>query len=167
MGHPRLLAAALGLAAALAACGPAPTPTPAPLPPAPATLTDGAVYRVEAGSAAYAAEAASSAYSRGLGLSGREGLAPGTAMLFDLGSEREAAFWMRGMRFALDIIWVRADWSIAAISRDVHPPAPGIADADLPLYDPGEPVRFVLEVSAGDAAAHAIVPGARLRVHAP
>jgi uncharacterized membrane protein (UPF0127 family) len=159
----------MGLAAALAACGPAPTPTPAPLPlpAAPSLLADGATLRVEAGSGTYAAEVASSAYSRGLGLSGREGLAPGTAMLFDLGSERETSFWMRQMCFALDMVWVRADWSIAAVTHDVPPPAPGTPDGELPLYGPGEPVRFVLEVRAGEAAIQGITPGGRLRVYAP
>jgi uncharacterized membrane protein (UPF0127 family) len=167
VGRLRLLAGALALAAALAACGPAPTPTPAPLPPAPAALTDGAVYRVEAGNVAYAAEVASSAYSRALGLSGRASLPPSTAMLFDLGSEREASFWMREMRFALDMVWMRADWSIVAVTHDVPPPAPGTPEADLPLYGPGEPVRFVLEVRAGEAAIQGIAPGGQLRVTAP
>lgn len=166
MGRLRLLAAATGLVLVLVACGTGSNLTSAPLAPEPEPLTDGAFYRVEVGRAVYAAEVAASAPTLALGLSGREGLGPGAAMLFDLGSERESSFWMRGMRFALDIVWVRADWSIVAVSREVLPPAPGTADAALPLYSPGEPVRFVLEVPAGDTTAYAIEPGVHLRVYA-
>ena len=42
--------------------------------------------------------------ARGLGY--RDGLAPGAGMLFIFDSSAQRSFWMKGMRFCLDIVWI-------------------------------------------------------------
>ena len=43
---------------------------------------------------------------RSLGLGYREGLAPGTGMLFLFEGPAPRSFWMRGMQFCIDIVWI-------------------------------------------------------------
>jgi uncharacterized membrane protein (UPF0127 family) len=43
---------------------------------------------------------------RSLGLGYREGLASGTGMLFLFEGPAPRSFWMRGMRFCIDIVWI-------------------------------------------------------------
>jgi hypothetical protein len=86
------------------------------------------------------------------GLSGRDGLAPGRGMLFVYEAPVRSAMWMSGMRFPLDILWIR-DGRIVAVVKGAKPPAPG----ELPqTFTPSEAVHYVLEVSAGFADRHDI-----------
>lgn len=154
----------------LAACG-----TPA-APPAPRATAPGATasaitpssraVTVSIGTARFTAEMADTDALRALGLSFRDGLQPGEAMWFDFGAPLETAFWMRGMRFPLDIIWVDEGLRVVHVTADAQPPDPSTPESALPLYRPGVPVRYVLEVSAGLAARHGIVPGVDVRVTA-
>jgi uncharacterized membrane protein (UPF0127 family) len=84
--------------------------------------------------------------ARGLGY--RDGLAPGTGMLFVFDGSAPRSFWMKGMRFCLDIVWIE-DGVIQGAAKGVCPMPPGTADADLPSYVSPGPVTFVLEVPAG------------------
>lgn len=84
--------------------------------------------------------------SRGLGY--RDGLEPGTGMLFLFTDAAPRSFWMRGMRFCLDIIWIEGG-AIQGAAESVCPEPAGTADADLPSYVSPEPVSYVLEVPAG------------------
>ena len=87
------------------------------------------------------------------GLSGREGLPENEGMLFVFERPGFYKFWMKGMRFALDLVWIGADWKIVGVSRNVLPESyPG---AILP------PARaqYVLELGAGLAAKYGLKPG--------
>ncbi len=84
--------------------------------------------------------------ARGLGY--RDGLAPGTGMLFLFEEPAPRSFWMKGMRFCLDIIWVE-DGAIQGAAENVCPDAEGTEDADRPSQRSPVPVRYVLEVPAG------------------
>lgn len=94
--------------------------------------------------------------SRGLGY--REGLAPGTGMLFVFDSAAQRSFWMKGMRFCLDIVWIEAG-AITGAAESVCPQPAGTADADLPSYASPGPVTYVLEVPAGWLAYYGFGPG--------
>ena len=104
------------------------------------------------------AEVARTPEERAQGLSGRSSLPESAGMLFVFQEERRPGFWMKGMRFPLDFIWISRDRRVADITRDVPPPEPGTPDGALLLYQPAEPVLYVLEVNAG------IVGEAGLRV---
>ena len=88
---------------------------------------------------------------RAQGLSGRANLATGTGMLFVYENEVSPPFWMKEMRFPLDMVWIDAQCTVADITHDVPPPAPGQALDDLLTYAPSVPVQYVLEINAGEA----------------
>jgi len=102
------------------------------------------------------------------GLSGREKLKDNQGMLFDFSDVDNAlpGFWMKQMKFDLDLIWIKNNPStvstgaqggeqsrttgsgrIVGITADV--PHPQSEDDKLPLYYPPGPVDQVLEVNAG------------------
>ena len=93
-----------------------------------------------------------------LGLSGREKFKPSQGMLFDFTPQfstetAKAAgitpnFWMKEMKFDLDIIWIK-DKKIVGITKNVPKPEPGQRNQDLPLYPAPQPIDMVLEVLAG------------------
>ena len=85
---------------------------------------------------------------RALGLGYREGLAAGTGMLFLFEGPATRSFWMRGMQFCIDIIWIE-NGLIQGAAESVCPEPAGTADADPPSYISPVPVTYVLEVPAG------------------
>jgi hypothetical protein len=86
------------------------------------------------------------------GLSGREGLAPGRGILFVYEAPARPLIWMRGMRFPLDILWIR-DGRVVDLVTGAKPPAPGEAPQ---VFSPREEVHYVLEVPAGFAKRHGV-----------
>jgi hypothetical protein len=98
------------------------------------------------------------------GLSGRDSLAWGTGMLFPYERPAFASFWMKGMRFDIDIVWIR-DQRIVGISERVpHPPD---SQTDPATVRPPELIDMVLEVPAGFARAHGWSRGDRVQVSSP
>ena len=82
-------------------------------------------------------------------------LAATTGMLFVYDSNDYVSMWMKNTFIPLDMIFARADGTVASVVRDTEPQSlrPILAD---------EPVRFVLELNAGTARALAIDEGSRL-----
>lgn len=78
-------------------------------------------------------------------------------MLFVLGQKRVATFWMKGMRFALDFVWIDGN-KIVEITPNVLP-QPGVTDAQLTLYSSKVPVTHVLELNAGEVKKRGIRVG--------
>ncbi len=111
------------------------------------------------GDATLRVELAATMLSRARGLSYRDGLPEGRGMLFIFPSAQRHSFWMKGMRFPIDIVWLR-DGVVVDVTPDVPPPS-GVSGF-LANYAPEEPADQVLEVPAGWAARHGIAPGARL-----
>src|SRR4051794_41707343 len=101
--------------------------------------------------------------TRGLGY--RDGLDAGTGMLFDFERASVHTFWMKGMRFCLDIIWIE-NGEITGAAQSVCP-EPGAADADLPRYSSEVPVTYVLEVPAGTMAANGWEAGTAVKIDQP
>ena len=159
---PLLLRLALAIAAlVLAACG-AVTPTPA-LTIARAQPLPGQVL-IEVGGGSFVADVADTPEARRQGLSARPSLRDDHSMWFDLGEERVATFVMREMRFPLDIVWVDAVFRVRHVSADAPAPTLGTVDEALVRYSPPVPVRYVLEINAGLAAAHGISDGDLVRL---
>ncbi len=92
------------------------------------------------------------------GLSGRQPLSEEQGALFDFKNtgQRRPGFWMKDMKFNLDLIWIR-DGKIVGITPDV--PAPLEKNSELPFYFPPEEISHVLEVNAGWSNTHAIKTG--------
>ncbi len=169
MGSVRL-AGGLLLAVVVGACAaPAPTPTAAPLPTATPTRTPDprdaglATVEVEIGSGRFTAVVVDTPGLRARGLSGRDALAPSSAMWFDMGRAAPATFWMLGMRFPIDIVWIDADLRVVHVTHEAPVPPEGASQTDLPRYTPGDvDVRYVLEINAGLARELGIEPGVRV-----
>jgi uncharacterized membrane protein (UPF0127 family) len=116
---------------------------------------------VTLGDASVRAEIASDSASLRRGLSGRDRLGADDGMLFVLPDD-SPSFWMKGMRFPIDIVWIR-NGRVVDVTADVPPPSG--AGASLPTYSPARPADRALEVNAGWAARHDVGRGdvARLR----
>lgn len=113
------------------------------------------------GEASVSATLARSAFEQALGLGYRDGLEPGTGMLFVYTDPSPRSFWMKGMRFCLDIIWIEGG-VVAGAAESVCPEPAGTLDSDLPSYRSPEPVRYVLEVPASWMDEHGIETGTRV-----
>lgn len=86
--------------------------------------------------------------SRIKGLSGRDSLAENSGMLFVFDSVGYPAIWMKEMKFALDIIWIR-NGKVVDIEENVPVPSSSVREMELPTYTPDVPARLVFEVNAG------------------
>ncbi len=105
------------------------------------------------GRAAVHVELATTTAARELGLGDRDGLAPGSGMLFVFAGPAQHAFWMKDMRFTIDMVWLDAAGRVIYIQRAVSP-------ATYPAtFDAAEPSRYVLELPAGYAEAYTIEAG--------
>lgn len=81
---------------------------------------------------------------RAQGLSGREKI-PRDGMLFIFDHPGRYGFWMKDMRFPIDIIWIK-NGAVVDIAPNVPFPA---TDGELPVYHPRAEADAVLEVAAG------------------
>lgn len=93
-------------------------------------------------------EIADTQEKRAKGLSGRESLASDSGMLFVFPESSKHSFWMKGLSFPLDFVWIRGD-KVVSVLQNVPPPAQGQPDSSLPIYQPNVEVDKVLEVNAG------------------
>jgi uncharacterized membrane protein (UPF0127 family) len=111
-------------------------------------------------------EVAQTPEQRERGLGYRDALAQDSGMLFDLGETRLPGFWMKGMRFPLDMVWIDEHKQITGVTAHVQP-QPGVADTALRRYSPEAPVRYVLELNAGAAARLGLDAGGRVDFELP
>ncbi len=109
-------------------------------------------------------ELAQTAAERTRGLGGHAPLGEGEGMLFIFPAPGRHSFWMKGMTFALDIIWIRGE-QVVHLAAAVPPPRPGTPDSALPIYTPPAAADYVLEVPAGFAARWGIQTGSRVVLH--
>jgi uncharacterized protein len=92
-------------------------------------------------------EVANNDDERARGLSGLDSLPQTQGMLFDFTNspERKPDFWMKGMKFNIDIVWIK-DNQVIEITKNV--PAPVNTDY-YPIYAAPREIDYVLEVNAG------------------
>lgn len=82
------------------------------------------------------------------GLSGRENLATNQAMLFIFDQPKIMNFWMKDMKFNIDLLWINGN-EIVAWEKNMLAPEIGLADDKLLIYTSPFPVDKVLELSSG------------------
>lgn len=149
----RLLPALATLSLALG-CGPGARPAGA-APPPPAA---GARVVLPSG-AVFALEVARTPQERAQGLMFRESLPPRSGMVFLFDAPEPLAFWMKNCHFPLDMVFTLADGSVVDVLEDVPP-----CKADpCPSYPARAKADTVVELTAGEAKANGVKPGARLR----
>jgi uncharacterized protein len=91
------------------------------------------------------------------GLGGRDSLPENNGMLFVFPVEGKYPFWMKEMRFALDFIWIKDNKIVEITANVLH--QPNVADTELKLYYPANPVDSMLEVNAGFTSKNGIKVG--------
>lgn len=94
------------------------------------------------------AKIAANSKDRQAGLSKVDSLPLNEGMLFVFDKSDSYIFWMKGMKFAIDIIWLDENKKIVTIAKNV-PAEPGKNDLQLKQYKPSGPAKYVLEVNAG------------------
>jgi uncharacterized membrane protein (UPF0127 family) len=86
------------------------------------------------------------------GLMYRRSLPDGQGMLFDFGSERPIAMWMKNTLIPLDMIFISADGRVRRIAENTKP-------LSTRLIPSRGRIRAVLEINAGTARTLGIAPG--------
>ena len=103
----------------------------------------------------FTVEIASTEASRQRGLSGRDGLAPNSGMLFMFGEAGYDCFWMKDMKFDIDMLWFDEYQNLVHIQEDA-------SKSTYPNnFCPQTPASYVLEVPAGTAKQLGLQPGDR------
>lgn len=87
------------------------------------------------------------------GLSGREGLGENQGMLFIFPKSGIYPFWMKDMKFAIDIIWVSEFGRVVYIKKNATP------ESYPDLFTSEDLAKYVLEVPTGFAQKHNLMPG--------
>ena len=86
---------------------------------------------------------ADTADERTQGLSGHPGLKDNEGMLFVFDEPGKYYFWMRGMNFSIDMIWISEDMRVVYIKKDAQP------EDYLSTFGPDVNAKYVLEVNSG------------------
>jgi hypothetical protein len=105
---------------------------------------------------AFQVEIADSPAETERGLMNRRELGADRGMLFDFGEPRETGMWMKNTLIPLDMLFIDTDGTVLAIAENARPHSERI-------ISPGFPVKAVLEINGGKAAALGIRPGDRVQ----
>ena len=84
------------------------------------------------------------------GLGGWSGLSEDEGMLFVFEKDGKPAFWMKDMKFAIDILWISSEGVVVDIQENVSPESYPAA------FTPRNEARYVLELPAGYSEEHAV-----------
>ncbi|HUP67014.1 MAG TPA: DUF192 domain-containing protein [Sphingomicrobium sp.] len=109
------------------------------------------VIRSANGEHRFTVEVASTPEQQERGLMFRRSMAPDRGMIFPYAPPQVVGFWMRNTLIPLDMIFVRADGTIARIAT--------AKPLDETSVSSGEPVTMVLEIRGGRAAELGIKEG--------
>ncbi|MCC2630623.1 MAG: hypothetical protein K0S38_432 [Candidatus Paceibacter sp.] len=93
---------------------------------------------------------------RDQGLSGRENLPKDHGMLFVFDRTDIYKFWMKDMKFSIDMIFLDENFHIVSIEKNVSP------DTFPQTFQPSVPIKYVLECATGFAERHRLKVGDRL-----
>lgn len=104
------------------------------------------------------AQIAAKASDRKKGLGGRDTLALNQGLLFVFDTKGPYVFWMKDMKFAIDIIWMDENKRIVDIYGSV-PQEPKKSDSQLIRYKPRGDALYVLETNAGIASLNGLQIG--------
>lgn len=105
----------------------------------------------------FTAEIARSGKEQTRGLSGRDCLVEGRAMLFPYERPGDYCYWMKEMNFAIDMIWLDDEKEVVTIKSKVSP------ETYPESFCPDRPAQYVVEVPAGTADELQLVTGQTIR----
>ncbi|MEX0930603.1 MAG: DUF192 domain-containing protein [Candidatus Paceibacterota bacterium] len=121
------------------------------------TDSDESIRSVELAGVCIDVDVAESPEERAQGLSGRAELADGTGMLFVFAETGLHSFWMKDMRFSIDILWFSSDRRLVQVVKDASP------ESFPESFRPSEPALYVLEVPAGATSQYGVAEGNVIR----
>ena len=93
------------------------------------------------------------------GLSIKNTLNDGDGMLFPFDTPGDYSFWMKDMKFPIDIIWIDPNYKIVHIEKNLQP---CIFFLLCPSYSPHANSKYVLEVPSNYTAKNNIIVGDRV-----
>ncbi len=96
---------------------------------------------------------------RMLGLSGRSENLPADGMLFIYPKSAERTFWMKGMKFDLDIVWIK-DGKIMSLEEDI--PAPINGEEPRKMYSGPLGADMILEMPSGGIDQYGLLIGQQI-----
>ncbi|MEA2064974.1 MAG: DUF192 domain-containing protein, partial [Patescibacteria group bacterium] len=88
-------------------------------------------------------ELADNEQKRKYGLSGKNNLCDNCGMLFVFDKKDFRSFWMKDMKFSIDIIWINDDKIVQIIKNAKLPKG-----KNIPTYNSDKKINYVLEVNA-------------------
>jgi uncharacterized membrane protein (UPF0127 family) len=139
----------LALLLLLAACASPQPPPPKAQPTVTLSAADGSLVKVDV-------EVVDTPEGRQRGLMNRASIADNAGMLFLFPREQQLSFWMKNTLIPLDIIFIRADYSVLGIVENAEPMT------EQNRFVSGSS-QFVLEVVGGWATRHGIISGSRVK----
>ncbi|KKT21349.1 MAG: hypothetical protein UW04_C0005G0004 [Parcubacteria group bacterium GW2011_GWB1_43_8] len=104
------------------------------------------------------AENAESVMEKQKGLSGRNFMRKNNGMLFTFSQSDYYSFWMKDMKFPIDIIWIDENLRIINIEKNITP------DTFPKKFIPQLPAKYVLEVNGGWSDKNEIKEGINIKV---
>ncbi|MDE1852020.1 MAG: DUF192 domain-containing protein [Candidatus Micrarchaeota archaeon] len=96
-----------------------------------------------------------------IGLMYWERLRKDEGMLFTFGNDARHAFWMMGMNFPIDMVWLDNSKRITYIVSSARPCK---SVFNCPSYAPEKDSRYVLELAAGSARRLRLTIGERISI---
>lgn len=108
----------------------------------PIPLPQKSIEQVKIGNFVINVDVADDDQEREKGLSGRESISETEGMLFVFDIPREYSFWMKDMKFPIDIVWIDENQNIIYIEE-------GILPETYPLtFKPPRDSKYVLEIGS-------------------
>ncbi|MDR1195218.1 MAG: DUF192 domain-containing protein [Endomicrobium sp.] len=126
------------------------------------SVADGTVLKVALNNNVLDLVAANSPKAKSDGLSNKEEI-PEDGMIFFFYELEIQSFWMKDMKFPIDIIWVSGN-EVVGIEKNVPPPPANAYMRDLEIYRSPEKADTVIELEAGMADKLNIVYGSTVRI---
>jgi uncharacterized membrane protein (UPF0127 family) len=126
-----------------------------PLPAGAAAALEELVILTGKGRTTFEVEVADTDAERSKGLMYRGSMPQNHGMLFDFGTPRPVAMWMKNTKIPLDMVFADAQGQVIAIREDTVPFSTATIEVD-------EQVKAVLEVNAGTAKRVGLAVGDRL-----
>jgi uncharacterized membrane protein (UPF0127 family) len=91
--------------------------------------------------------------TRMMGLSNTPYLPSGVVKLFVFSNSQPWSFWMKDMKYSIDIMWVQSNGIIVHIEEQVSP------DTFPAQFTPNQPAQYVIEATSGFVAEHRVSVG--------
>lgn len=106
---------------------------------------------------AFSVEVRDTPAGRAQGLSGKDSLGENEGMLFKFNTPGDYGFWMKDMKFPIDMVWIVGGKVVDVTKNAV--PEPQKSMFSLTVYHPPVAVDTILEINAGEAERYGIKAG--------